>query len=173
MRTLRVSARFAFVVAYIYSACLAEGHANKMPIPRLRTSTGSVPGQAPQGCASPTPSAASTNSRTKLSHCAVERRYRTNIRQHLKNLRDIVPALRVLELKPGNRISNLSLKPGTRRVGVDAEPGEEGEDVVDERGYIDGVIEPKETRLLIRKSIAQLRDKELQRVPRRTYLMPM
>lgn len=42
-----------------------------------------------------------------------------------------------------------------------------------ERGYIDGVIEPKETRLLIRKSIAQLRDKELQRVPRRTYLMPM
>ena len=42
-----------------------------------------------------------------------------------------------------------------------------------ERGYIDGVIEPKDTRLLIRKSIAQLRDKELQRVPRRTYLMPM
>ncbi|MDF0530778.1 acyl-CoA carboxylase subunit beta [Tsukamurella sp. 8F] len=42
-----------------------------------------------------------------------------------------------------------------------------------ERGYIDGVIEPKDTRLLIRKCLSQLQDKELQRAPRRSYLMPI
>lgn len=61
------------------------------------------------------------------------------MRQHLKNLRGIVPALRVLELKTGNRVSNLSLKPGTRRAGIDAGSNAEGADVIDERGFIDGV----------------------------------
>ena len=57
----------------------------------------------------------------------------------IQSLRAAVPALRVLEVKQGNRVGNLALKAGTRRVGVDpdAQPGQE--DVIDERGYIDGV----------------------------------
>ncbi|OCB85558.1 hypothetical protein A7U60_g7205 [Sanghuangporus baumii] len=117
---------------------------HKVPIPRLHpsspaTTLRSAPTTSAQAEASPSPSIVSTNERTKLSHCAVERRYRTNMRQHIKNLREIVPALRVLELKSGNRISNLSFKPGTRRAGIDAATVGEGEDVIDERGYIDGV----------------------------------
>lgn len=53
-----------------------------------------------------------------------------------------MPALRVLEHKPGNRVGNLPLKPGTRRAGIDVAPGavdESVEDVIDERGFIDGV----------------------------------
>ncbi|MFT3898694.1 MAG: acyl-CoA carboxylase subunit beta [Gordonia sp. (in: high G+C Gram-positive bacteria)] len=42
-----------------------------------------------------------------------------------------------------------------------------------EKGYIDAVIEPSETRLQIRKALAQLRDKQIARVPRRNYLMPI
>ncbi|KAL5495021.1 hypothetical protein ACEPAI_483 [Sanghuangporus weigelae] len=117
---------------------------HKVPIPCLHplspaTTLKSAPPFSAQAEASPSPSIVSTNSRTKLSHCAVERRYRTNMRQHIKNLREIVPALRVLELKSGNRISNLSFKPGTRRAGIDEATVDEGEDVIDERGYIDGV----------------------------------
>ncbi|KAL5519201.1 hypothetical protein ACEPAH_884 [Sanghuangporus vaninii] len=117
---------------------------HKVPIPRLHPSSPATtlklaPTTSAQAEASPSPSVVSTNSRTKLSHCAVERRYRTNMRQHIKSLREIVPALRVLELKSGNRISNLSFKPGTRRTGIDMATVGEGEDVIDERGYIDGV----------------------------------
>ncbi|MFT3716388.1 MAG: acyl-CoA carboxylase subunit beta [Gordonia sp. (in: high G+C Gram-positive bacteria)] len=42
-----------------------------------------------------------------------------------------------------------------------------------EKGYIDAVIEPSETRLAIRKALAQLRDKEMVRAPRKHYLMPI
>ncbi|MFT4199745.1 acyl-CoA carboxylase subunit beta [Gordonia sp. (in: high G+C Gram-positive bacteria)] len=42
-----------------------------------------------------------------------------------------------------------------------------------EKGYVDAVIEPAETRLQIRKALAQLRDKQIRRVPRRNYLMPI
>ncbi|EJD03719.1 uncharacterized protein FOMMEDRAFT_167049 [Fomitiporia mediterranea MF3/22] len=126
-----------------------QTHFNKLPIPRLhpaKSDTGSrqpsVSSSAGQAAASPS-SSTSANPRPKLTHCAVERRYRTNMRENLKNLRSVVPALRVLELKPGNRISNLSLKPGTRRIGGDADAGvdtrPEDVDVVDERGFIDGV----------------------------------
>ncbi|MFC0316217.1 acyl-CoA carboxylase subunit beta [Gordonia phosphorivorans] len=42
-----------------------------------------------------------------------------------------------------------------------------------ERGYIDAVIEPAETRLQLRKALAQLQDKKVLRVPRKHYLMPI
>ncbi|SIS21137.1 acyl-CoA carboxylase subunit beta [Williamsia sterculiae] len=42
-----------------------------------------------------------------------------------------------------------------------------------ERGYIDAVIEPADTRLHLRKALAQLQDKEIQRTPRRSLLMPV
>jgi acetyl-CoA carboxylase carboxyltransferase component len=42
-----------------------------------------------------------------------------------------------------------------------------------ERGYIDAVIEPSATRLELRKALAQLRDKRIEDVPRRHYLMPI
>lgn len=42
-----------------------------------------------------------------------------------------------------------------------------------ERGYIDAVIEPAETRLQLRKALAQLRDKQTMRTPRKHLLMPI
>ena len=45
----------------------------------------------------------------------------------------------MLEVKAGNRVGNLSLKAGTRRIGVDADATCDQEDVVDERGFVDGV----------------------------------
>ena len=36
-----------------------------------------------------------------------------------------------------------------------------------ERGYVDAVIEPADTRLMLRKAFAQLRDKETLLPPRR------
>ncbi len=42
-----------------------------------------------------------------------------------------------------------------------------------ERGYIDGVIEPHQTRLLLRKSLRLLRDKQISRVQRKHGLTPI
>lgn len=42
-----------------------------------------------------------------------------------------------------------------------------------ERGYIDAVIQPSETRLQIRKALAQLRDKEILGTPRKHKLIPV
>nr|WP_221247042.1 acyl-CoA carboxylase subunit beta [Gordonia humi] len=42
-----------------------------------------------------------------------------------------------------------------------------------EKGYIDAVIEPSETRLQLRKALAQLRDKHVLRTERKHYLMPI
>lgn len=42
-----------------------------------------------------------------------------------------------------------------------------------EKGYIDAVIEPAQTRLELRKAMAQLRDKKITRLPRKHYLMPI
>ncbi|MFD0925254.1 acyl-CoA carboxylase subunit beta [Williamsia deligens] len=42
-----------------------------------------------------------------------------------------------------------------------------------ERGYVDAVIEPSQTRLQLRKALAQLRDKDTFRTPRKTLLMPI
>lgn len=42
-----------------------------------------------------------------------------------------------------------------------------------ERGYIDAVIEPSQTRLQLRKALAQLQDKQVLRTERKHYLMPI
>ena len=42
-----------------------------------------------------------------------------------------------------------------------------------ERGYIDAVIEPSQTRLELRKALAQLRDKEHRLIERKHLLMPI
>jgi acetyl-CoA carboxylase carboxyltransferase component len=42
-----------------------------------------------------------------------------------------------------------------------------------ERGYIDGVIEPHQTRLLLRQSMKLLRNKQIQRVQRKHGLIPI
>ncbi|MFZ2509638.1 MAG: acyl-CoA carboxylase subunit beta [Gordonia sp. (in: high G+C Gram-positive bacteria)] len=42
-----------------------------------------------------------------------------------------------------------------------------------EKGYIDAVIEPAQTRLQLRKALAQLRDKQILRAPRKHFLMPI
>lgn len=139
---------------YDVNACADPG---KLPIPRLRHSTSPKVGRRDQPVVPAEPIAASPPSssvsssptpitgptpRTKTSHTTIERRYRTNINSRIQGLRAAVPALRVLEHKSGNRVGNLSFKPGTRRAGIDVAPGtaEDGaEDVIDERGFIDGV----------------------------------
>jgi hypothetical protein len=70
-------------------------------------------------------------SRPKTSHTTIERRYRTNLNARIQSLRQAVPALRVLEEK-------------NKRVKQDGDSdGNEKEktavDVVDERGFVDGV----------------------------------
>jgi acetyl-CoA carboxylase carboxyltransferase component len=42
-----------------------------------------------------------------------------------------------------------------------------------ERGFIDAVIEPHQTRLLLRKAMKLLRDKQIQRVVRKHGLIPI
>jgi acetyl-CoA carboxylase carboxyltransferase component len=42
-----------------------------------------------------------------------------------------------------------------------------------ERGFIDAVIQPHETRLLLRKSLRLLRDKQITRVQRKHGLLPI
>ena len=77
-----------------------------------------------------------SSGRTKTSHTTIERRYRTNLNARIQALRNAVPALRVLEQKDGNRVGNLAIKSGSSSKIVN---GIEEVDVVDERGYIDGV----------------------------------
>ena len=45
--------------------------------------------------------------------------------------------------------------------------------VAAERGYIDAVIEPHQTRLLLRRSLRLLRDKQIQRIQRKHGLIPI
>lgn len=70
---------------------------------------------------SPAPEASSSapTARPKTSHTTIERRYRTNLNARITGLRQAVPALRVLELKDG--------MPSPYN------------DVVDSRGFVDGV----------------------------------
>ncbi|KLO17655.1 hypothetical protein SCHPADRAFT_925688 [Schizopora paradoxa] len=113
----------------------------KVPIPRLQRpaqaapapkrkqsmppSTTPSPLSAPAFSATPTVSAPAPI-RTKTAHTTIERRYRTNINARIQSLRAAVPALRVLEERAGNRIGNLNIKG-------------DAVDVIDERGYVDGV----------------------------------
>ena len=83
--------------------------------------------------------------RPKTSHTTIERRYRTNLNARIQSLRMAVPALRVLEDKEGgngkkikkNVKGSLVLKGS----GVGFIESDDGSvvDVIDDRGFVDGV----------------------------------
>ena len=107
------------------------GH-SKLPIPRLNKQATDTPVTTPvtpkSFVSQPTPeSSPSSNNpaiagpgRPKTGHTIIERRYRTNLNARITNLKQSVPALRVLE---------------ARLNGKDTGPN----DIVDERGFVDGV----------------------------------
>ncbi|KAI0634809.1 hypothetical protein C8Q77DRAFT_655496 [Trametes polyzona] len=134
------------VSAQVQQLAAAGGQA-KLPIPRLKQP--SAPAPAPKRSPKPSPppeaesSASSSPSseqaqspsstsdatppaptqtvigRPKTSHTTIERRYRTNLNARITGLKQSVPALRVLELKAGEQSPY--------------------NDVVDSRGFVDGV----------------------------------
>ncbi|KAF8645825.1 hypothetical protein AX16_007548 [Volvariella volvacea WC 439] len=108
--------------------------------------------QPPTTASSPTTGAKSQ--RPKTSHTTIERRYRNNLNARIQSLRMAVPALRVLE----DREAIASVGSGGKKVRVKvsanavirgikseclpggAAAGPDGEvDVIDERGFVDGV----------------------------------
>lgn len=114
-----------------------------MPIPRLpRPTASAIPSRQspPKSVPSPDPTASSLSSpksdspaeppqpppvqsvigRPKTSHTTIERRYRTNLNARITGLKQAVPALRVLEAKVNNAENLFN-------------------DVVDSRGFVDGV----------------------------------
>ncbi|KAG6810565.1 hypothetical protein H0H92_011321 [Tricholoma furcatifolium] len=125
----------------------------KLPIPRLprpstqsaHSATSSAASTPPPTTPSPPPSSAASTppsvptappSRPKTSHTTIERRYRTNLNARIQSLRMAVPALRVVD----DRSSDGSKKRAPNKVLVSGDLAlKAGEDVVDERGYIDGV----------------------------------
>jgi hypothetical protein len=89
-----------------------------------KTRTFSSPSSSTSSSPGPESSALLTHTtlvigRPKTSHTTIERRYRTNLNTRIQSLRLAVPALRVLDEK--NQAENGS------------------EDIVDERGFVDGV----------------------------------
>ncbi|KAG6888195.1 hypothetical protein C0995_009975 [Termitomyces sp. Mi166 len=124
----------------------------KLPIPRLprhasqsiaNSTTTSAASTPPPTTPSPPPAIAATPSspsgpqpRSKTSHTTIERRYRTNLNARIQSLRMAVPALRVVDDRDGSK------KRAPNKVLVSADPLRSytmGEDVVDERGFVDGV----------------------------------
>ena len=103
---------------------------SKLPVPRLNGGAADTPVTAKPSVvsqstpeSSPPPSsnpAATGPGRPKTGHTIIERRYRTNLNARITNLKQSVPALRVLE---------------ARLNGKDTGPN----DAVDERGFVDGV----------------------------------
>ncbi|KAJ7598666.1 hypothetical protein C8J56DRAFT_1020398 [Mycena floridula] len=84
--------------------------------------------------------------RPKTSHTTIERRYRTNLNARIQSLRMAVPALRVLEnhaelgTNSGGGGRKVKVKaPASRKIKKEGEEEEEEMDIVDERGFVDGV----------------------------------
>ncbi|KAF9003353.1 hypothetical protein BDQ17DRAFT_499758 [Cyathus striatus] len=98
----------------------------------------SVPASDPSTSTTPTTTAA-PGSRPKTSHTTIERRYRTNLNARIQSLRMAVPALRVLEDREGG--NGKKIKKNVRGgVPIKGSPEAEDEvDVIDERGFVDGV----------------------------------
>ena len=101
----------------------------KLPEPRLNSQATDMPVTSKPSVVSQTTSESSPTSssslttgpgRPKTGHTIIERRYRTNLNARITNLKQSVPALRVLE---------------ARLNGKDTGPN----DTVDERGFVDGV----------------------------------
>ncbi|GLB39084.1 putative helix loop helix domain containing protein [Lyophyllum shimeji] len=135
--------------------------APKLPIPRLprhvsqsaRSSSSTASSAAstpppstpspPPTTAVPAPSASvvAPLPRPKTSHTTIERRYRTNLNARIQSLRMAVPALRVVE----DRDTSKKRAPNKVLVSHDTLGGEQivaangVVDVIDERGFVDGV----------------------------------
>ncbi|KAF9069433.1 hypothetical protein BDP27DRAFT_1325329 [Rhodocollybia butyracea] len=89
--------------------------------------------------------------RPKTSHTTIERRYRTNLNARIMSLRMAVPALRVLEDKEGSGVGGGGKKGKGKnatlgknvifgsKVKKEGEDGEDVVDVIDDRGFVDGV----------------------------------
>ncbi|KAJ3913799.1 hypothetical protein F5877DRAFT_51673 [Lentinula edodes] len=89
--------------------------------------------------------------RPKTSHTTIERRYRTNLNSRITSLKMAVPALRVLEDKEGCGVGGGGKKGKGKnatlgknvvfgsKVKKEGEDGEDVVDVIDERGFVDGV----------------------------------
>ncbi|KAJ3893579.1 hypothetical protein GG344DRAFT_42946 [Lentinula edodes] len=89
--------------------------------------------------------------RPKTSHTTIERRYRTNLNSRITSLKMAVPALRVLEDKEGCGVGGGGKKGKGKnatlgknvvfgsKVKKEGEDGEDVIDVIDERGFVDGV----------------------------------
>ncbi|KAL0070309.1 hypothetical protein AAF712_002801 [Marasmius tenuissimus] len=87
--------------------------------------------------------------RPKTSHTTIERRYRTNLNARITSLRMAIPALRVLEDKDacnvgggGKKGKNSTLGKAVvygTKVKKENEDGSDVVDVIDERGFVDGV----------------------------------
>lgn len=80
------------------------------------------------------PSHLTKTSRPKTSHTTIERRYRTNLNARILALRRAVPALRILE----KSIPDGGITQGKGLTGASA-PKSEYNDVINERGFVDGV----------------------------------
>jgi len=103
---------------------------SKLPIPRInKQATDTAVPTKSSIISQPTPESSPPSSsnltitgpgRPKTGHTIIERRYRTNLNARITNLKQSVPALRVLE---------------ARLNGKDTSPN----DTVDERGFVDGV----------------------------------
>jgi hypothetical protein len=117
----------------------------KLPIPRLQrhsppatNAASKRKSPAAEPTLSPDPALGGTVAvvgRPKTSHTTIERRYRTNLNARIQSLKDAVPALRILETKE---------KANKGQGGPEAELLEKLEkpvwnDVVDDRGFVDGV----------------------------------
>ncbi|KAI0336688.1 hypothetical protein GY45DRAFT_1376986 [Cubamyces sp. BRFM 1775] len=87
--------------------------------PSTSSSPSSEQAQSPSSSDTPAPPTQTVIGRPKTSHTTIERRYRTNLNARITGLKQSVPALRVLEVKAG-------------------EPNPYN-DVVDSRGFVDGV----------------------------------
>ncbi|KAG6815805.1 hypothetical protein H0H87_011204 [Tephrocybe sp. NHM501043] len=122
--------------------------APKLPIPRLpRPSSQSIPSSSSVSSAASTPPPTTPSApspptlapsapvpRLKTSHTTIERRYRTNLNARIQSLRMAVPALRVVDDRDANK------KRAPNKVLVSGDPLKAGgEDVIDERGFVDGV----------------------------------
>jgi hypothetical protein len=91
----------------------------------------------------PTSAVLSALPRPKTSHTTIERRYRTNLNARIQSLRMAVPALRVLEDRECGKKIKKNVKGGVivKGSGIGIIESEDGSvvDVIDERGFVDGV----------------------------------
>ena len=108
------------------------------------THTNYVNSSSSSPAASASPPASAALPRPKTSHTTIERRYRTNLNARIQSLRMAVPALRVLEdgEQRGKKIKK-NVKGGVvvKGFGIGIIDSEDGSvmDVIDERGFVDGV----------------------------------